>query len=309
MKDSATSHRNGSKKSTKDRWIGIWSSAYPYLSYFLIDLAVFLAYLIVMLVVTLVIILLGDRDFSRFLPLLVEGVRRDAMLRLLLTCMIVKRAADFVYEIDRERFHETDLRAFRLPDILLLLLAGISSASLFVTAIVSFDLTPHLPDAYRVPDYMFPFPTILVIATIVFSAPMAVEILLRGVVLDRLRRQIPAVPAVIIVAVLSGLLERNLILGMGMGLLSLLSGWLFIKYNSMLPGVIFRMFWGAGLCFLAMNPPGQRPSWLPLPAVISAVVLAGAIFLLYRREFVPEPYEIDHEALLANGNGDVKVQP
>ena len=295
-------------KSQKDRWLGIWGSAYPYLSYFLIDLAVFLAYLIVMLIATLVIIFLGDRDFSRFLPLLVEEIRRDAMLRLLITSMIVKRAADFIYNVDRERFHDTELQVFRARDYLLFLLAGISFAGLVATAISSFHLIEYLPDTYRIPDYMSPFPLLLLIVAIAIVAPLAGETLLRGVVLDRLRRQIPAVPAVIIVAVLSGFLERNLLLGIVVGLLGLLTGWLFIKYNSMLPGIILRVLLGVGLCVGTSETAREiPPSLLPILAVISAVVLAGAIFLLWRRDFVPEPYEVDHEALLANGNGEAKA--
>jgi membrane protease YdiL (CAAX protease family) len=257
--------------------------------------------------VTLVIILLGDRDFSRFLPLLVEEIQRDAMLRLLITSMIVKRAADFIYNVDRERFHDTDLQVFRARDYLLFLLAGISGATLVMMTILTFQLGDYLPDTYRIPDYMSPFPTILLIATIVFTVPIAGETLMRGVVLDRLRRQIPAVPAVIIVAILSGLLERNLLLGIVVGLISLLTGWLFIKYNSMLPGLILRVLLGIGLCMGATDLARDMPlSLLPVLVVISAVVLAGAIFLLYRREFVPEPYDVDHEALLATGTEEVR---
>ncbi len=113
---------------------------------------------------------------------------------------------------------------------------------------------------------------------------IAEEIIFRRLALSRLKRGMSRGAAIVISAVLFGMIHGALLAVCYATVLGLLFGFLSERYNSVLPAVICHIFFNMTSFFL----PEENPAvLLPLYFISIAVLIAGS-FLLFRKERTEE---------------------
>ncbi|MBQ8370465.1 MAG: CPBP family intramembrane metalloprotease [Clostridia bacterium] len=112
---------------------------------------------------------------------------------------------------------------------------------------------------------MHPLLEILSVAVI---AGITEELIFRGLVISRLRRGMGMTAAVVISSVIFGAAHGSLIAVAYATLLGLLLGGLYARYNSVVPGIIFHVFFN------------MTSYWLPTEGVVLIVLYAASVVLI-----------------------------
>lgn len=261
----------------------IWGVAYPLLGFLALQLIVGILYAIVVMVITTVRVLSQGGDVESLTTAILGAVKGDSFLiPTLIIDILVYRLAVFVDGLDKERYPRTPLKYIRPVDYLLAVVLAVSSSILISSVINGFSLTQYFPDYSELFGMIDEAPLLLKLATVGIAAPLAEEYLMRALVLGRLRKFVPVTAAVVIQAVLFGIIHMNVLQGTYAALVGLLLGFLYVKYNSLAPCIALHIAMNS----LSVLIPDQLGlDWNPLLlGLCSLVLVAGGIFFVTRRK-------------------------
>lgn len=122
---------------------------------------------------------------------------------------------------------------------------------------------------------------VLAFITAVILAPISEECFLRGLVLRKALNNIPAVAAVIMSAVLFGILHTNIVQGLYVLPLGLAAGYAVYKTNSVLPAIFFHFVYNLTPRLLSLLPKEVlNMDWI---WVFAPIVPLVALIILWRR--------------------------
>jgi len=174
------------------------------------------------------------------------------------------------------------LSSFKISDYLLVAALAVFADFAVTYIIIAFNLAQYFPDYEALMGGIVNSPLILQIIAVGIVAPVVEEFLMRGVILNRLLGFVRVLPAVIIQAVLFGVIHLNLLQGMYAALLGLLMGYLYVKYGSILMTIVFHIT----LNTLSVVLPESFGAGLnPFAILIPAILLTnGTLWLINRRD-------------------------
>ncbi len=113
---------------------------------------------------------------------------------------------------------------------------------------------------------------VLVLLYTVIIAPLAEEVVFRGLILHRARRTVSFWGANILQAVFFGLYHQNLIQGVYATAIGLLLGMIYRKFNTIIAPILLHILINAS-AFIVLLVPAAIPSYL-------AMAVGGALFIL-----------------------------
>ena len=148
-----------------------------------------------------------------------------------------------------------------------------AAANLFISGIItSADLTQFFPDYESITESLTSGPLYLQILAVAIVAPVLEEFLMRGLVLNRLRRLMPTFAAVLLQGMLFGVIHMNILQGSYAALIGFLLGYLYVRYESLLPCFALHITLNA---ISVLVPSDFGADWSPiLTIVLSFLVLA-----------------------------------
>lgn len=167
-----------------------------------------------------------------------------------------------------------------------LIIAG--CAAQYMTDAVLTLLRPMLPGIFAAYDKVLEsligvssaWPSVLAAFLV---APFAEEFFFRGVILGYAKRLLPKTPAVLLTALLFGCYHGNLIQGVYATVFGILLGFLAVRFESLIPGILFHICVNGSLLFLP-DPARFDTPFVILTGAVAALVLAGGIFFVFRKE-------------------------
>lgn len=168
----------------------------------------------------------------------------------------------------RFKFKKVPLRIFAIS--LAILIAG-----LFVTD--PLNMLIPMPDSVRDSFMKFLQPNIFSFLTSVIAAPILEEILFRGIILEGFLRNYSPRKAVIWSSVIFGIAHLNPWQAVGAILIGILIGWIYMKTNSLIPGMILHFANNLIAFILMMTVDNKIDSFY---ALINNWQLFGILFLL-----------------------------
>jgi uncharacterized protein len=167
------------------------------------------------------------------------------------------------------------------------LLLGVGS-QLFFSGLMSL-LTPYLEKVFsdysKIMQQLLSGQGIVVVILTVVVAPIAEELIFRGVILHMANRYITFAGANLLQAILFGIYHGNLVQGIYAGLLGLLLGIMYYKYNSVLAPVLLHMIINASAFFTFLIPDTILGHSIMI--VIGTVAVFGIIVLMKPWEKAP----------------------
>lgn len=182
-------------------------------------------------------------------------------------------------------------QVFRLGSILLLGCMGIAT-QFAVSGMMSF-LQPVFrqlfEDYSQVVDSILSHKLPVVLLYVLLIAPLAEELIFRGVIMAKLREDLPFYGANLIQAALFGIYHWNIIQGIYAFGLGLLLGLAAMRFRSLTASVLLHTAIN-GASFLVRLLPNTITVVL-LSTLAGALTLVGSIYLLYRRTTVSSPDE------------------
>ena len=121
----------------------------------------------------------------------------------------------------------------------------------------------------------------LMLVAVFLLAPVAEELLFRGLTLTYAKRCMPATLAIIIQALIFGIYHGNIIQGTYAFLLGILIGFLVHKTDNLLAGITFHIALNISIMAVPSGLFNSITSRI-LTACVSAVILAGSILLSFK---------------------------
>lgn len=128
----------------------------------------------------------------------------------------------------------------------------------------------HNDNYAEIAQTTFSFVTIL---TVVIVAPIVEEIIFRGLVLNRLCRVMPKWPAIIISALAFGAVHGELFAFVYASAIGILMGFIFTKFDSVLPTILFHMGYNGFSLILTL--------FVDLPVLLLLVVFGSFALFVY----------------------------
>jgi membrane protease YdiL (CAAX protease family) len=139
---------------------------------------------------------------------------------------------------------------------------------------------------------------LVVLLLMVLIAPVAEELIFRGVILHKLNKAIPFIGANILQALLFGIYHMNLVQGIYATLLGLVLGMVYNKFKSIYASIFLHAIINAS-SFLIMLVPESYISFILL-TVLGIVLIVVTIYMLKPSEAVP--FELKPEAMYSPRN-------
>jgi membrane protease YdiL (CAAX protease family) len=133
---------------------------------------------------------------------------------------------------------------------------------------------------------------IIVLILLIFAAPIAEELVFRGVILHKTSREIPFLGANILQAMLFGIYHWNIIQGIYAAMIGLLLGWVYHKYKTILAPILLHMLINASSLLTILVE--DTVIGYVLMTLLGVVFVTGA--LIKMKPFVPTQ----------NHNGDIQ---
>lgn len=133
---------------------------------------------------------------------------------------------------------------------------------------------------------------IIVLILLIFAAPIAEELVFRGVILHKTSREIPFLGANILQALLFGIYHWNIIQGIYAAMIGLLLGWVYYKYKTILAPILLHMLINASSLLTILVE--DTVIGYVLMTLLGVVFVTGA--LVKMKPFVPTQHH----------NGDIQ---
>jgi membrane protease YdiL (CAAX protease family) len=265
--------------------LSIWGAIYPLLVFILLQFIIAILFAIGVAIVTAIQILSSGGSVSDVMKQIEVTMTTNGILVLLPTLivdLIVIRLASFLDSLDIERYPRTKVRQIRVIDYLLAILLGVFANFLISAVLTGFRLDQYFPDYTDLMKNIVMAPMWLQLITVGIVAPIAEEYLMRALVLGRLRRFMPVWAAVLVQAVLFGVIHMNVLQGIYAAILGILLGILYVKHNSLTTCITMHIVINSMSTLL---PAELGADWNPAAiGIISAVVVFGVLFILVKQK-------------------------
>ncbi len=262
----------------------IWGSLYPPLIFVGMQVVVGIVYAII-LIVSLVFQSMSSGAVDPVATLqddMMQRILRDSLLITLIVDVVLIPLYYFLFRLDRKKAPQTKLSSIRPLDYLLVTVLAIASNFMISAVILGFNLYSLFPDYANLGDMIGSSPMWLRFITVGIAAPIVEELLLRGLVLDRMRRYMPVIPAIVIQAVIFGVIHMNILQGAYAALLGVILGIIYVRYNSIIPCIVFHVVMNS---MSVLMPESFGADWNPLVyGLISLAIVAAGMFLLQVRK-------------------------
>lgn len=153
-----------------------------------------------------------------------------------------------------------------------MLIMGVSTAYAIATVLGLIELWGIVPESWLQAqdgayDYVNESSSLMQFLGVGLIAPLVEEILFRGLILGTLKRQMHPWLAIVISAVIFGVAHGTPIGIMYATVLGLLMGWIFVKFNSVLPSFLFHMAYNCTLSF------SEGLSWIGILLSVPILIL------------------------------------
>lgn len=265
--------------------LSIWSAIYPLLGFILLQIIISLIFVIILLIVSAVQIIPAGGSIPDVLTQVNVTMTTNGILILLPTLvvdLIVLRLASFLDSLDIERYPRTPVRHIRAQDYLVAILLGVF-ANFLISAILSgFRLEQYFPVYTDLIESITMAPLWMQLITVGIVAPIAEEYLMRALVLSRLRRFMPVWAAILIQAILFGVIHMNVLQGIYAAVLGILLGYLYVKYNSLATCIVMHIVINSMSTLL---PSEFGADWNPaVLGIVSALVVAACLVFLIKQK-------------------------
>lgn len=183
-------------------------------------------------------------------PIMSFATGQDAIMLATLLCTLATAIVFLIWWISfTQRYNQLGRRfkagaKFCVTHIHILIICAIIVYGFAELVVMGFALAaPEYVEQYeKIAEELVINNDFLNILTVVILAPIGEECLFRGLVLERLCRCMPAVVAIIIQAVLFGVLHGNLVQGCFVITLGLINGYVVCKKKSILPAIMIHAF-------------------------------------------------------------------
>ena len=265
--------------------LSIWGAIYPLLVFILLQFIIAILFAIGVAIVTAIQILSSGGSVSDVMKQIEVTMTTNGILVLLPTLivdLIVIRLASFLDSLDIERYPRTKVRQIRVIDYLLAILLGVFANFLISAVLTGFRLDQYFPDYTDLMKNIVMAPMWLQLITVGIVAPIAEEYLMRALVLGRLRRFMPVWAAILVQAVLFGVIHMNVLQGIYAAILGILLGILYVKHNSLTTCITMHIVINSMSTLL---PAELGADWNPAAiGIISAVVVFGVLFILVKQK-------------------------
>ncbi len=107
----------------------------------------------------------------------------------------------------------------------------------------------------------------------VIMAPVLEELLCRGLILSSLQKAMPKWPAIIISSLIFGVLHGNPLGIIYASAFGILLGWVYTKYNSLIPAIITHMAFNLTSNFMSDNFFNSTMIFIATPLLVAEIVL------------------------------------
>ncbi len=275
---------NVPRKPEKSLGLKIWGSLYPVLIFVGMQVVVGVVYAII-LIFSIVFqgMASGTTDpMSMMQEEIMQRILNGSLLVTLIVDIVLIPLYYFLFRLDRKKAPQTKISSIRPLDYLLVTVLAIASNFLISAVILGFNLYSLFPDYANLGDIIGNSPMWLRFLTVGLAAPIVEELLLRGLVLDRMRRYMPVIPAILIQAVIFGVIHMNILQGAYAALLGAILGIIYVRYNSIVPCIVFHIVLNS---LSVLMPESFGADWNPLVyGLISLAIVAGGMFLMKARK-------------------------
>ncbi|MBQ8912978.1 MAG: CPBP family intramembrane metalloprotease [Lachnospiraceae bacterium] len=188
------------------------------------------------------------------------------------------------YKLKKPSVKEGFFGIIKPPIIIFLITAGIAG-QFFVDSILSL-IRPVFKSAFSAYDDLVENVTgvsssWLMLVAVFLLAPIAEEILFRGLTLTYAKRCMPVTLAIIIQALIFGVYHGNIIQGIYAFLLGMLIGFLVHKTDNLLAGIVFHIALNVSIMAVPRGLFSSMTSRI-LTVCISTVILAVSVILVFK---------------------------
>lgn len=261
----------------------IWRVIYPLLIFFGVQIAGGIV-LVLVYAVTVIAPQVAQGVSMAALPpqQIMDWILGKSVLMALICDLVVLPLFIFLYLHQIKGQKQAVISSFKVMDYVLVAALAVAADFAVTYVLVGFNLISYFPDYENLMNGIGSSSLILQVIAVGIVAPAAEEFLMRGVILNRLLGYMRVLPAVLLQAVLFGVLHMNLLQGAYAAVLGLLMGFIYIKYGSLLMTILFHITLNTLSVLLPSNfAEGVNPFFILIPAVI---VTAGLLWIIARRE-------------------------
>jgi len=219
--------------------------------------------------------MITDRDTMIIADLVMERLLEQTMLLSIISGIVTVIILLIFFAVRRKNlFKEIRLKKLSVGNAILCVIfgLGLNFAVSFIIGIIPFP--ESWVDSYiELSGQVTYGSTALMIIATVIIAPIAEEIIFRGLVFTRLRRVLPQVVAVILASAAFGIVHGNIIWFIYTFILALVINFVYIRYQSLLASILLHF---------GFNAAGTMMSFIPedVPELLNIVYLAVCLICL-----------------------------
>lgn len=222
-------------------FLRIWRIIYPMLIYLGISYVVSMASMVFIIVRG---VLSGGMEMSNVYTmneLLINEVYQYALLMTLITGVITTPVLYLFYRSDKKKqeYFETFSKPSILSYVYIVILAAVSTFGVNNLIDLS-NIIEVFPGFKEVAQSIYGGNIIIEVLTVVIMAPIVEELMFRGLVYKRLRRDIKPIYAILISALLFGVYHMNVVQGLYAFVIGALMAYVYEKYKTLVAPILFH---------------------------------------------------------------------
>lgn len=249
----------------------IWSALYPILIFFAVQIVVSFAFVFLYGIYFFVKNGADPASYDILMDSMMKFITDSSLIMTLVSDALMVPLFALLYRSDKKKGKTVTKKPPFFAFAFAVILAA--AANLFISGIItSADLTQFFPDYESITESLTSGPLYLQILAVAIVAPVLEEFLMRGLVLNRLRRLMPTFAAVLLQGMLFGVIHMNILQGSYAALIGFLLGYIYVRYESLLPCFALHITLNA---ISVLVPSDFGADWSPiLTIVLSFLVLA-----------------------------------
>lgn len=221
-----------------------------------------------------------------------EYMMSNAMLVMLVSNLLCLPLFVFLYVRQRKGHPRTTISSLRGSDIGLIFVVSVLANFVISSFMEAFNIVQYFPDYELLMQSLSGGSLWIQLLSVGLVAPVIEEFLLRGVVFGRLRAYMKLLPALLIQALIFGLLHMNILQGLYAFVIALLFGYIYAKYGRLLLCILAHIAFNMTSIVFAAIMEGLQIDVSPWPILaVSALLLAVAHCLMVKRPWAVERYE------------------
>lgn len=259
-----------------------WRVVYPPIIFIAMQIVVSMVAGIVFMAQALAKALPGMPDMMAITAEITEFVMNNAMLFMLISNALCLPLFVFLYLRQRKGRLKAERPAMRISDIGLIFAVSILANIFISTLMETFNIVQYFPDYEQLMLSLSGGALWIQLLSVGLVAPIVEEVLLRGVVFGRLRGYMRLLPALLVQALIFGLLHMNILQGLYAFLIALLFGYVYAKYGRLLLCILAHIVFNMTSLVLAALLEGVEINPVPVLAV-SAVLLAVVLWRMLKK--------------------------